>query len=279
MAPRSCSAPAWNSTRRSPRTPAVAPPLRRCAARSGASASCARTSRAACRCARRGARAGALSALRRAGPSRRGPRHRKLHVEQRLEVVHAVLAEVVGRDAGDHGHVGARDREPAPQDAAARGLEDRRLGVRRRAARVARRPGRSNRRCRARCRRRTRRPCSSSRSRSPRPCAQAASRRTTVVLPLVPVTSAVGIARSTPRSTAAGAGSSASCQLRRPRPRRASVFRRRAARAGRATARPEQCAQARFASRAARRLSRISAPAVSSTGGCISSGCSAAGHR
>ena len=130
MAPRSCSAPPWKSTRRPPRTPAVAPPPRRCATSGGESASCANQP----------------SGLPLAGGAAReqrivgiddekagrveGARDRELHLDERLEVVHAVLAEMVGGDAGDDGDVGARDREPAPQDAAAGSLEDRRLDVR-----------------------------------------------------------------------------------------------------------------------------------------------------
>ncbi len=111
----------------------------------------------------RGARAAASSAFTTSRPfGVERARDRELHVRQRLEVVHAVLAEVVGGDAGDHGDVGARDREPAAQDAAARGLEHRRLDAR--IAQHAARAGRPGIVAGAECVavRRTRRRCSSS---------------------------------------------------------------------------------------------------------------------
>jgi len=59
-----------------------------------------------------------------------GPRRHRLHRAQRFECRDAVLAEVVGLQVGDDGDVGTARREPAPQDAAPRRLEHRRLHAR-----------------------------------------------------------------------------------------------------------------------------------------------------
>ncbi len=58
------------------------------------------------------------------------PRHRQLHGGEVIEVVDAVLAEVVVADVGDDGDVRTRHRKPAPQDAATRRFEHGRVDVR-----------------------------------------------------------------------------------------------------------------------------------------------------
>ena len=59
-----------------------------------------------------------------------GARDDELDVGERVEIVDAVLAEMIGTHVGDHGHVDPVRREPATQDAAARCLEHRGLHAR-----------------------------------------------------------------------------------------------------------------------------------------------------
>ncbi len=133
----------------------------------------------------------ALSTTRPPGPIARA--HQQLGLGQLPQVLHAELAQVVRRDVGDDRDVGALDREPAPQQPAARGLQDRGVHLAPVAAPawLPRAPS----------------------SRPPRPLApheyalgrghagdpprrrrpSPPSSRTTVVLPFEPVTSATGI--------------------------------------------------------------------------------------
>ena len=128
----------------------------------------------------------------------------------------AVFAEMIGGDVGDDGGIGRASRQAAAQDAAARGFQDRGLRVALRSAvRAPVGPEKSP----------DSSACPSTNTPSVQlcavcqPCARAiaASRRTVVVLPLEPVTSAVGIACSAAQSTAVGSGQ------RIDRPRRAAV--------------------------------------------------------
>ncbi len=61
----------------------------------------------------------------------RPPRQRagddELRVGQALQVVDAVFAEMIDADVGDDRRIGTRERQAAPQDAAARGLQHRKF--------------------------------------------------------------------------------------------------------------------------------------------------------
>ncbi len=95
------------------------------------------------------------SALRTRNPLRRTRlRDHQLGLREVVEVLDAVLAEVVLGDVGDDGHVGALERQPAPEQAAACHLEDRRLDAAGGAAASGRRRGRRSRRPRRPRRRR-----------------------------------------------------------------------------------------------------------------------------
>ena len=121
-----------------PRAPARGTAANAVRARGGSSASRANQASGGARpkrCARAGAlaRSCASSALRTSKPSAYHATHGQLDVREPRQVIDAVFTEMIRADVGHHRHARARDRKPAPQDAAAGDLDDRRPG---RAARV-----------------------------------------------------------------------------------------------------------------------------------------------
>ena len=122
----------------------------------------------------------------------------RLDVNQLVEVVDAVVAEVIGGDVGDHGDVGLVVAQAPPDDAAARGLQHRRLDCRVVEHHLGRPRARRRRRRRRAGRRRRRRRCRTCPTRSPACRSTWPIMRTVVVLPFVPVTEITGIRAGAP---------------------------------------------------------------------------------
>ena len=124
---------------------------------------------------------------------------------------------MVGTDIGDHRRVGARYRDSAAQDAAACGFQN--GGLRARIAHHHARAGGSGiiARCQRVHRREIPRPCSCIPPASRGPARRPRSRRTVVVLPLEPVTSAVGMSAVPPMGPRRGVRQVLSAKLRSPR--------------------------------------------------------------
>ena len=125
---------------------------------------------------------------------------------------------MIGAHVGDHRRVRRVDRQPSAQDAAARGLQDGERDLRMRAAPPARPQAPNNRRAPRAGLRRTLPRWSSSPGTAPAAAAIAASKRTVVVLPLLPVTSTVGTSCSALQGSASTAGNAARGQVRLPVP-------------------------------------------------------------